>query len=119
MMIVPAAIGLRITAVAANSQIFVVGLAISSTIAGFVHLVRALLNAVVEPHTIATLNTVICLVETLVGFAGAPWLGWLLSKGIRIGGFWAGLPFMACAAVAYISVGFIFAYRLEHSKTPA
>ncbi|KAJ6782320.1 hypothetical protein PWT90_08643 [Aphanocladium album] len=65
LIIVPAAIGLTITAIAARPQLFVTGLAISSTVDGFVPLVRALLNAVVEPHTIATLNTAVCLVETL------------------------------------------------------
>lgn len=54
-------------------------------------LCRALLNAVVEPHTVAALNTTISTMETLMGLASAPLLGWLMSLGLGMGGPWLGL----------------------------
>lgn len=55
--------------------------------------------------------------ETLISFASAPFLGYLLSTGIKIGGVWAGLPFMACAIATFLILGFIFAYRIQSQKT--
>ncbi|KAF7552435.1 hypothetical protein G7046_g7408 [Stylonectria norvegica] len=84
--ILVAAAGSLLMAFAAVPWLFFVSLIIANLGNGFVPLCRALLNAVVEPHTIATLNTTISLVEMLAGLVSGPAMGWLLSRGMEMGG---------------------------------
>ncbi|CAF3555548.1 unnamed protein product [Fusarium graminearum] len=78
--------------VAGSPWLFIISLIIVSVGNSFVALSRALLNALVEPHTIATLNTTVSLVEVMMGMT-APAMSWLLAKGIEMGDAWMGLPF--------------------------
>lgn len=82
-------------AFAAVPWLCITSLIIMSMGYGFNAQSRALLNAIVEPHTIATLNTTIGLIEMLIGLGAAPALAWLLSWGIGLGGVWYGLPYLA------------------------
>lgn len=78
---------------------------------GLLPQVRAILASQVEAHALATVNTAIASVETLVGLVGTPSLGWLLSKGIALGGFWMGLPYLATTGCAIASAVAIFMFR--------
>ncbi|RDA88435.1 hypothetical protein CP532_5559 [Ophiocordyceps camponoti-leonardi (nom. inval.)] len=98
-------IGVSILAFAPVPWLLISSLVISSFGAGFVVLLRALLNALVEPDAAATVNTTISVVETLFNLVGAPALGWLLGSGLEAGGPWLGLPFLvsaACSAIAFL-----------------
>jgi MFS family permease len=88
-------VGSLFTALAPVPWLFVIAMVITNIGVGVSSLCRALLNAVVEPHTVATLNTTMSTMETLVGFLGAPVMGWLLSRGMELGGVWMGLPYLA------------------------
>ncbi|KAF4976669.1 hypothetical protein FZEAL_6694 [Fusarium zealandicum] len=92
-------VGCLLMAVAAVPWLFVVALVMASCGNSFNPLCRALLNAIVEPHTIATMNTTISLVEMVMGLVGAPAMGWLLSRGMDLGGSWLGLPWLVNAAL--------------------
>ncbi|KAF4472443.1 hypothetical protein FALBO_675 [Fusarium albosuccineum] len=105
-------VGAFFVAFAAAPWLFVVSLVIMSIGNCFTALVRALLNALVEPHTIATLNTTISLVEAAMGLLGGPALGWLFSRGIELGGAWLGLPFLAISGLAMGITVMLFALRL-------
>lgn len=87
--------GSLFTALAGVPWLFVIAMVITNIGVGVSSLCRALLNAIVEPHTVATLNTTMSTMETLVGFLGAPIMGWLLSRGMELGGVWMGLPYLA------------------------
>lgn len=87
--------GSLLTALAGVPWLFICAMVITNIGVGVSSLCRALLNAVVEPHTVATLNTTMSTMETLVGFLGAPVMGWLLSRGMELGGVWMGLPYLA------------------------
>ncbi|KAL7918231.1 COP9 signalosome complex subunit 2 [Trichoderma austrokoningii] len=78
--------GSLFTALAGAPWLFIIAMVITNIGVGVSSLCRALLNAVVEPHTVATLNTTMSTMETLVGFLGAPVMGWLLSRGMELGG---------------------------------
>ncbi|KAM0486204.1 hypothetical protein ACHAPX_000908 [Trichoderma viride] len=78
---------------------------------GLLPQVRAILASQVEAHALATVNTAIASVETMVGLVGTPSLGWLLSKGIALGGFWMGLPYLATTGCAIASAVAIFMFR--------
>ncbi|RFU76030.1 cop9 signalosome complex subunit 2 [Trichoderma arundinaceum] len=88
-------VGSLLTALAGVPWLFICAMAITNLGGGLSSLTRALLNAVVEPHTIATLNTTMSTMETLMGFIGSPVMGWLLSRGMELGGVWMGLPYIA------------------------
>ncbi|KAL7934718.1 COP9 signalosome complex subunit 2 [Trichoderma chlorosporum] len=81
-------IGSALTALAGVPWLFICAMVITNLGQGFSTLSRALLNAVVEPHTVATLNTTMSTMETLLGFIGSPVMGWLLSRGMELGGIY-------------------------------
>lgn len=71
-----------------------------------------LLNAAVEPHTVATLNTTISLFEMLMSLISGLVISWLLSEGMDLGGFWQGLLFLALTVLAIVITGAVFAFRI-------
>ncbi|PFH62851.1 hypothetical protein XA68_11632 [Ophiocordyceps unilateralis] len=99
-------------AFAAVRWLFISSLVIISLGVGFGVLCRALLNTLVEPHTVATVNTTISMVETVVSLAGAPALGWLLSCGLEAGGPWLGLSFLVSAGFCTLAYLAISIYRV-------
>jgi MFS family permease len=104
--------GSILTALADVPWLFICSMVISYLGWGFTTLCRALLNAVVEPHTIATLNTTMSTMETLMGFIGSPVMGWLLSRGMELGGMWMGLPYIATTALGFGVMVAIYAARI-------
>lgn len=109
--IICTAIGSLLMAMAAVPWLFIASLIIVSFGTGFATLCRAILNAVVEPHTVAILNTTLSLVEMLTGFIGGPAMGWLLSRGMEMGGAWLGLPFLVAFGLAVIVSVAVFYFQ--------
>lgn len=105
-------IGSTLTAVAGVPWLFICSMVITNLGQGMGTLCRALLNAVVEPHTIATLNTTMSTMETLMGFIGSPVMGWLLSRGMELGGFWMGLPYLATTLLGVCVMVAIYLVRI-------
>ncbi|KAL6825282.1 major facilitator superfamily domain-containing protein [Trichoderma camerunense] len=105
-------IGSTLTAVAGVPWLFICSMVITNLGMGIGTLCRALLNAVVEPHTIATLNTTMSTMETLMGFIGSPVMGWLLSRGMELGGFWMGLPYLATTLLGVCVMMAIYLVRI-------
>jgi uncharacterized membrane protein len=83
--------------------------------AGFLSQLRALATGVVEPHTLATLNTMISSMETLMGSIGAPAFGWLLSWGMDQGGAWLGLPYITSTVFAMGICLFLWLFRIPRA----
>ncbi|KAI1068097.1 hypothetical protein LB507_004311 [Fusarium sp. FIESC RH6] len=108
------AVGLLLMGIAGTPWLFVISLIIVSIGNSFVALSRALLNALVEPHTIATLNTTVSLIEVMMGLT-APAMSWLLAKGIEMGGSWMGLPFVVVGLLAMVTTSMLFAIKLPSS----
>lgn len=106
------AVGTLLLALAPVPAMFIPALLISSCGAGFPVLCRALLNAVVEPHTVGTLNTTISTVESLVGLLSAPVMGWLFSAGLDLGGMWMGMPFMVTTGLCLGVLVVVFGFRI-------
>jgi MFS family permease len=111
--------GSFLTAFAPTVWLFISALVVTSLGAGFTTLCRALLNAVVEPHTVATLNTTISMMEGIMGLISSPFLGWLLSKGLELGGMWMGLPYLVCAGLATATGALLAAFRLPRGFAQA
>ena len=112
-------VGSLLTAIAPVPWLYISALIITSLGVGCITLCRALLNAIVEPHTVATLNTTVSMLETMMGLIGSPVLGWLLSKGMDLGGLWMGLPYLVCGALAIGSGLLLAAFRLRRGFAQA
>jgi MFS family permease len=106
--------GLFLMGVAETPWLFIISLITVSIGNSFVALSRALLNALVEPHTIATLNTTVSVVEVIMGLT-APAMSWFLAKGIDLGDSWMGLPFLVTGVLAVATTVMLFAVKLPSS----
>ncbi|KAK7433333.1 hypothetical protein QQZ08_000272 [Neonectria magnoliae] len=106
------AVGVLLMAFAGVPWMFVTSLVIASMGNAFNTLCRALVNAVVEPHTVATLNTTISLAEMIIAVISGPAVGWLMSQGMHLGGAWQGLPFLVMTFLAVVISVAMFAFRI-------
>lgn len=112
-------VGMFLMAFAPVPWFFVTSLVIMSLGNGLSALCRALLNAVIEPHTLATLNTTVGLVEMLMALWSGPAMGWLLSKGMKLEGVWQGLPFLALTLCAMGISAAVFFFRIPSGVAQA
>ncbi|RKK74196.1 hypothetical protein BFJ69_g8645 [Fusarium oxysporum] len=108
------AAGCLLMGLASVPWLFVISLITVSVGNSFVALSRALINALVEPHTIATLNTTISLIEVIMGLT-APAMSWLLGRGFELGGQWMGLPFLVTSLMAMATAVMLFVVKLPTS----
>ncbi|KAF9879497.1 ATP synthase F0 [Colletotrichum karsti] len=93
-------LGCFMVAVAYKPWFLISALVIFSMGTTYTNICRAVLNAVVEPHTIGTLNTTISWVEQLSTLVAAPVISALLRAGASAGWPWIGLPYMAATVMA-------------------
>ncbi|KAK1590933.1 ATP synthase F0 [Colletotrichum navitas] len=105
-------LGCFMVAVAYTPWFFVIALIIFSFGVSYANLCRAVLNAVVEPHTIGTLNTAISWMEQMSMLVSAPIISGLLRAGNAVGGVWIGLPYMAATMMSISGTVLVFLYRL-------
>ncbi len=75
-------------------------------------MVRSLLNAMVESHHLAILNSLVGLIEFTGLMVAAPVLFDALHTGLKMGGLWAGLPFFITAFTLGLATLVVFAFRL-------
>lgn len=108
--------GAFLAAISAQPWQLISSLIIFSLGVGFNSQCRAILNALVEPHTVATLNTAISTVESITMGVASPVMGWLLGRGMDIGGFWMGLPFMV-TFIAALTGGIILFFFFKLPKS--
>lgn len=66
---------------------------------GFSAQMRVLITAMVEPHMVATVNTTMSTLQSVMVIVTTPLIGWLLGRGLEIGGVWTGLAYIALAAM--------------------
>lgn len=83
--------------------------------AGFNVTLRSVLNALVEPHHVGMLNTLMGLMETIALMVAAPVFAEALRTGINLGGPWMGLPFMCAALISSIACFVIFSFHVPEA----
>lgn len=94
------------------------GIAISALGTGFGAAIRAFLTSLVPKHETAVLYTLISVFGALGALTGGPFLQYLLSIGIRVGGWIMGLPFFFASGL-YIICGIgIWTLRVPRPMTP-
>lgn len=79
---------------------------------GFSAVVRSLLNAYVEAHHQAILNSLLALLQSVGLMIASPVFFEALRVGIDLGGGWIGLPFVLAAACGALATIFVFVFRL-------
>lgn len=86
---------------------------------GFSPVLRSLINAYVESHHQAMLQTLLGLLEMGGLLVAAPVLYGSLHRGLAMGGAWTGLPFIIAAAMIFTGVTIICIFRLPQEKLRA
>lgn len=92
--------------------LYALGLVLLAGGCGLPPLLRSLLNALVEPHHVGILNTLLGFLDTLGLMIAAPIFSQALKKGIELGGGWVGLPFAAGTCITMVATGIIWLYRI-------
>ncbi|KAK1979265.1 ATP synthase F0 [Colletotrichum cereale] len=94
------ALGNLLLGLATRPEPFTVALIVLSVGLVFNPLCRALLNTIVEPQSVATLNTAIAILDQLATLLCAPLLSGSLNQSFRIGGVWTGLIYIVMSALS-------------------
>lgn len=91
---------------------FIGGLAILSLGSGWGSYVRSLCAVYVDTAHRTRLYSIISLVETAGQTYTQPMLAGLFSLGMKLGGFWIGLPYMGVACFCALALGLLLMVRL-------
>ncbi|CAK7235747.1 hypothetical protein SCUCBS95973_009371 [Sporothrix curviconia] len=105
-------LGAVLIAFAATPALLSAALVVFSLGGGYSSVMRSLLNAFVEPHHLAMLNTLLGLLEFSGLMVAAPALFAALQRGIALGGVWTGLPFLICAGMCLVSTLVVVVFRV-------
>jgi uncharacterized membrane protein len=101
-----------LTVFSAAPGLLIMSLVVLSFGSGFYPQLRALLAGFVEADTLATLNTFISTLEVVISLFTVPMMGWLQSKGIELGGFLMGLPYMVTSIFVVGAAFAMFRFRI-------
>ncbi|KAJ4413985.1 hypothetical protein N0V82_008195 [Gnomoniopsis sp. IMI 355080] len=92
--------------------LYTTGLVLLAGGCGLAPLLRGLLNALVEPHHVGILNTVVGILETAGIMVASPIFSWSFQRGMEMGGAWIGLPFAAGTIITCGATVVVWAYRI-------
>ncbi|KAI0893041.1 MFS general substrate transporter [Annulohypoxylon nitens] len=71
-------------------------------------LCRSLLTSFARPGQTSQTFTLVSMIETIGSLVGGPILAWTFSTGMRLQGFWAGLPYIFLSVLSLMSLGVLF-----------
>lgn len=80
------------------------GLIILTFGSGIGPLCRSLLTDFAQVGQTSQLFALISIIETVGTLAGGPALAWTFSTGMKLGGFWAGLPFIFLSVLSFVAL---------------
>ncbi|KXJ91608.1 major facilitator superfamily domain-containing protein [Microdochium bolleyi] len=109
-------LGALLIALAPDPATLSVGLVVFGLAGGMAVAVRSLLNALVEPHHVGMLNTMLGLLEQVGLMVAGPLFSQALKTGIDLGGAWIGLPFLVAAAYMVVATGIVFLFRVPQGS---
>lgn len=108
-------IGSLLIAFAVTPWLLSIALVVFSLGGGYSATMRSLLNAFVEPHHLAMLNTLLGLLEFSGLMVAAPVLFGALQKGVALGGALTGLPFIISAGMCLVSTVVVAVFRIPRT----
>ncbi|KAK3623799.1 hypothetical protein LTR22_024227 [Elasticomyces elasticus] len=93
-----------------------ISLAIISFGNGSLLLARSFLTSLVPAHQIASIFSIICVVDTVGTMLGAPILAQLFKRGLALKGGWIGLPFYFIGTFSALFAVVFFYVRLQEDQ---
>jgi MFS family permease len=102
-----------VLAFAPNVWLVVVALVLYAAGCGFGSFVRSLLSSLLVPDMLGTLYMILSVVDTLSGLISGPLCAEALKLGVRLHGFWHGLPYMLSAGLCIVAACLMFAVTVE------
>ncbi|CAM1508145.1 Fc.00g049930.m01.CDS01 [Cosmosporella sp. VM-42] len=114
-------LGAVIQGLSHNVVLFLLGLFISTFGAADSPLARATVTHYVAPEFTSRLYALIGIVEVVGSFIGGPLLAWFFAKGMKMGGFWVGMPwfyvgFLCC--LAWVALLFVKPPKKHQPEDP-
>lgn len=103
-----------ILAFAPSVWLIVVAVVLYAAGCGFGSFVRSLLSSLLVPDMLGTLYMILSVVDTLSGLLSGPLCAEALKLGIRLQGFWHGLPYLLSAVLCIFAGCLMFAVTIEH-----
>lgn len=104
--------GSLLLAIAGVPWLLLLSLVVFGLSAGYGSQCRALITALVKPHMLATVNTALGTIETVLALVGTPVIGWLLGRGMELGGLWMGLPYLVFTMIGLFVTTALFLFRV-------
>ncbi|KAI0534188.1 MFS general substrate transporter [Xylaria digitata] len=80
------------------------GMVVLSLSTGIGPLGRSLISNLVEPSQTSQVFTIVSIVEGIGSLPAGPLLAWMFSSGMRLGGFWFGLPFFFLGGLGFLAL---------------
>jgi PCFT/HCP family folate transporter-like MFS transporter 1/3 len=100
-----------------NLGFVISGLVVFTLSSGISPLCRSLVTNFFEPKQTSRLFTLIGIIETVITLPCGPLLAWAFSTGMRLRGFWYGLPFLFLALFGVGAFVALFLLRAPESIT--
>jgi hypothetical protein len=102
-------IGFLFIALAPTLPLLMVAMVVNTLGWGLTLFLRSLMTSLVEGHHVARLNSLLGVFDTTGLMIGSPLLAIAFEKGMEMGGWWIGLPFLGCVAVTVV-IGLLLAF---------
>lgn len=104
--------GTAIMAVSAEPALFITGVCLFALGWGYFAAIRSLATELVVPSQVGVLNTSFAFAQGVGGLVAGPALAAALKRGVELGGFWTGLPYMTAALFLVVAAFLSYAIRI-------
>ncbi|KAI9751276.1 MAG: hypothetical protein M4579_006129 [Chaenotheca gracillima] len=110
--VVLCAVGAYLIGLAPTAVLATISLVIYTLGGGFHAVARSLVTSLVEPHHVGRLYTAISILDNLGSLIAGPLLSIFFRFGIKLGGFWQGLPFFGLGLMFTFVAAAVWCVRL-------
>lgn len=111
-------IGTAVMSVSAEPALFITGVCLFALGWGYFAAIRSLATELVVPSQVGVLNTSFAFAQGVAGFVAGPALATALKRGVELGGFWTGLPYMVAALFLVVAALLSYAISNPGGKRP-
>ncbi|KAG8160879.1 hypothetical protein KVR01_009143 [Diaporthe batatas] len=108
--------GTTVMAVSADPALFIIGVCLFALGWGYFAAVRSLATELVVPSKVGVLNTSFAFAQGVGGLVAGPALATALKRGVELGGFWTGLPYMIASLFLVVAAGLSYAISIPEGS---
>jgi MFS family permease len=94
-------VGAALMALAAHPSLFITGVCVFGLGFGFSSAFRSVATGLVAPSHVGVLNTTIAVSQGIGSMVAGPMMAAAFRRGMALGGFWLGLPYMVAAGLLF------------------